>query len=170
MSELLAVEATASAHGIAGVLLLKRGITSWQAAAFMPLIHYIYHIYIRRIPFTMCRPSIYRCNGPRTLSDENPLPFDHNSDCSRAGYHMGHGSGPRHIDEFFVTSAGPGNGADLGGLKGADALCQKMAAAGGAASGNWRVYLSVSANDGKAAVNARDRMAKVPGTMPKELK
>jgi hypothetical protein len=71
---------------------------------------------------------------------------------------------------FFVTSAGPGNGADLGGLKGADALCQKMAAAGGAASGNWRVYLSVSANDGKAAVNARDRMAKVPGTMPKELK
>ena len=71
---------------------------------------------------------------------------------------------------FFVTSAGPGNGADLGGLKGADALCQKMAAAGGAASGNWRAYLSVSANDGKAAVNARDRIGKGPWYNAKGVK
>jgi hypothetical protein len=62
---------------------------------------------------------------------------------------------------FFVTSAGPGNGANLGGLEGADAHCQKMAAAGGA-KGNWRAYLSASADGGKAAVNARDRIGKGP--------
>ena len=63
---------------------------------------------------------------------------------------------------FFVTSAGPGNGANLGGLQGADAHCQKMASAAGAAKGNWRAYLSASAEDGKAAVNARDRIGKGP--------
>ena len=50
---------------------------------------------------------------------------------------------------FFITSVGSGNGANLGGLKGADALCHKMAAAGGAASGNWRGYLSASADVGR---------------------
>jgi hypothetical protein len=71
---------------------------------------------------------------------------------------------------FFVTSVGPGNGADLGGLKGADAHCQKMAAAGGAPSGNWHAYLSASADDGKAAVNARDRIGKGPWYNAKGVK
>ena len=43
---------------------------------------------------------------------------------------------------FFVTSAGPGKGADLGGLVGADAHCQKLATAAGAGSRTWRAYLS----------------------------
>ena len=63
---------------------------------------------------------------------------------------------------FFVTSSGPGKGADLGGLEGADAQCQKLAQAGGAGSKTWRAYLSTQAADGKPAVNARDRIGKGP--------
>lgn len=60
---------------------------------------------------------------------------------------------------FFVTSAGPGNGANLGGLSGADAHCQKLAAAAGAGAKTWRAYLSTQ---GAGAVNARDRIGKGP--------
>ena len=63
---------------------------------------------------------------------------------------------------FFVTSVGMGNGANLGGLAGADAHCQKLAAAAGAGDRTWRAYLSTSAADGKPAVNARDRIGKGP--------
>jgi hypothetical protein len=63
---------------------------------------------------------------------------------------------------FFITSVGLGKGADLGGLAGADKHCQALAQAAGAGSGNWRAYLSVSAADGKPAVNARDRIGKGP--------
>jgi hypothetical protein len=63
---------------------------------------------------------------------------------------------------FFVTSAGPGNGANLGGLEGADKQCQTLAAAAGATAKTWRAYLSAQAADGKPAVNARDRIGKGP--------
>jgi hypothetical protein len=63
---------------------------------------------------------------------------------------------------FFITSAGPGNGANLGGLAGADAHCQKLASAVGAGSRTWRAYLSMPAQGGQAAVNARDRIGKGP--------
>ncbi|HEX9595661.1 MAG TPA: hypothetical protein VF982_02185 [Anaerolineales bacterium] len=63
---------------------------------------------------------------------------------------------------FFVTSAGPGNGANLGGLAGADAHCQKLAAAVGAGSRTWRAYLSTQASGGQASVNARDRIGRGP--------
>jgi len=63
---------------------------------------------------------------------------------------------------FFVTSNGPGKGADLCGLDGADAQCQKLAQAGGAAAKTWRAYLSTQAADGKPAVNAKDRICKGP--------
>jgi hypothetical protein len=63
---------------------------------------------------------------------------------------------------FFITSVGPGKGADLGGLAGADKQCQALAQAAGAGSGSWRAYLSASAADGKPAVNARDRIGKGP--------
>ena len=63
---------------------------------------------------------------------------------------------------FFVTSNGPGKGADLGGLDGADAQCGKLAQAGGASAKRWRAYLSTQAVDGKPAVNARDRIGKGP--------
>jgi hypothetical protein len=63
---------------------------------------------------------------------------------------------------FFVTSAGVGKGADLGGLAGADQHCQKLAAAAGAGNRTWHAYLSTSASGGQAAVNARDRIGQGP--------
>jgi len=71
---------------------------------------------------------------------------------------------------FFITSAGPGSGANLGGLEGADSHCQKLAAAVGAGNRTWRAYLSTSAADGKAAVNARDRIGKGPWYNAKGVK
>jgi hypothetical protein len=63
---------------------------------------------------------------------------------------------------FFITSAGPGNGAALGGLAGADQHCQSLAKAVGAGNRTWHAYLSASASGGQAAVNARDRIGKGP--------
>ena len=63
---------------------------------------------------------------------------------------------------FFITSKGPGDGANLGGLDGADAHCQSLAEAAGAGGKTWRAYLSAAAMDGKAAVNARDRIGSGP--------
>jgi hypothetical protein len=60
---------------------------------------------------------------------------------------------------FFVTSHGPGKGADLGGLAGADKHCQDLAASAGAGSKTWHAYLSTQ---GDGAVNARDRIGKGP--------
>ncbi|MBX3643914.1 MAG: hypothetical protein KF720_12710 [Rubrivivax sp.] len=70
---------------------------------------------------------------------------------------------------FFVSSTGSGKGADLGGLAGADALCQKLAAAAGAGNKTWRAYLSVPGVRATPAnpqavptVNARDRIGTGP--------
>jgi hypothetical protein len=63
---------------------------------------------------------------------------------------------------FFITSAGPGDGANLGGLAGADAHCAKLAAAVGAKGGTWRAYLSAAGADGKPAIHARDRIGSGP--------
>src|ERR1700734_682929 len=63
---------------------------------------------------------------------------------------------------FFVTSVGPGKGADLGGLEGADKQCATLATAAGATAKTWHAYLSTQAADGKPAVNARDRIGKGP--------
>ena len=63
---------------------------------------------------------------------------------------------------FFVTSTGLGKGADLGGLTGADAHCQNLAASIGAGDRTWRAYLSTQATAGKPAVNARDRIGQGP--------
>ena len=63
---------------------------------------------------------------------------------------------------FFVTSAGPGKGADLGGLAGADKICQSLASAVGAGKHTWHAYLSTSASGNTKAVNARDRIGKGP--------
>jgi hypothetical protein len=65
---------------------------------------------------------------------------------------------------FFVTSVGPGKGADLGGLEGADRHCQSLAQAAGAGNRTWRAYLSTQASgltDPKF-VNARDRIGSGP--------
>jgi hypothetical protein len=63
---------------------------------------------------------------------------------------------------FFITSEGVGKGAELGGLAGADAHCQKLAGAVGAGQKTWRAYLSTQAVKGQAAVNARDRIGQGP--------
>jgi hypothetical protein len=63
---------------------------------------------------------------------------------------------------FFLTSAGPGKGADLGGLEGADRICQQLAQAAGAGGKTWRAYLSTQASGGGQAVNARDRIGAGP--------
>src|SRR6476660_10623914 len=63
---------------------------------------------------------------------------------------------------FFVTSVGKGNGADLGGLDGADAHCNALAKAAGSKHSNWKAYLSTWLPGGDAGVNARDRIGKGP--------
>jgi len=63
---------------------------------------------------------------------------------------------------FFVTSVGSGKGADLGGLAGADAHCQKLATSVGAGGKTWHAYLSTQSWDGKPPVNARDRIGTGP--------
>jgi hypothetical protein len=63
---------------------------------------------------------------------------------------------------FFVTSAGSGKGADLGGLAGADRMCQQLAQAVGGGSHTWHAYLSAQAGDGQTAINARDRIGRGP--------
>src|SRR2546426_3262364 len=63
---------------------------------------------------------------------------------------------------FFITSAGPGKGGDLGGLAGADAHCQALAQAAGAGNRTWRAYLSNFAPPGVTPINARDRIGPGP--------
>lgn len=63
---------------------------------------------------------------------------------------------------FFITSAGPGNGADLGGLDGADRFCAQRAESAGVRGREWRAYLSATATAGRPAVNARDRIGAGP--------
>ena len=65
---------------------------------------------------------------------------------------------------FFVTSAGSGKGADLGGLEGADKICQALAQSAGAGGKTWHAYLSTQGGSG---VNARDRIGKGPWTNAK---
>jgi hypothetical protein len=63
---------------------------------------------------------------------------------------------------FFITSAGSGDGGNLGGLAGADRICQALAQAAGAGSRRWRAYLSAAARPGMPVVNARDRIGSGP--------
>ncbi len=63
---------------------------------------------------------------------------------------------------FFITSANPGKGADLGGLAGADTYCTTLAESVGVKGKTWRAYLSTTATSGSSAVNARDRIGEGP--------
>ena len=65
---------------------------------------------------------------------------------------------------FFVTSKGPGKGADLGGIAGADAHCQQLAQSVGAGGKTWHAYLSSNTNAANpgATINARDRIGNGP--------
>ncbi|HEY7191798.1 MAG TPA: hypothetical protein VH436_34865 [Vicinamibacterales bacterium] len=63
---------------------------------------------------------------------------------------------------FFVSSAGSGMGANLGGLAGADKICQNLATAAGSRGKTWHAYLSAAAANGQPAVNAKDRIGSGP--------
>jgi hypothetical protein len=86
--------------------------------------------------------------------------------CTLAGLALILVAQPAHSQDtpmtFFLTSAGPGNGADLGGLDGADAYCRVLAESAGTTGIQWRAYLSVLPADGAAVVNARDRIGEGP--------
>ncbi len=78
---------------------------------------------------------------------------------------QGGGRGPAAPTTFFITSVGKGDGANYGGLAGADAYCAQMAQGGGLptpAGRTWRAYLSMPAQGGQPAVNARDRIGAGP--------
>ncbi|WP_136658837.1 hypothetical protein [Nitratireductor sp. XY-223] len=62
---------------------------------------------------------------------------------------------------FFITSVGPGDGGNLGGIEGADAYCQQLAEAAGSTGRTWRAYLSTE-EDGKRGISARDRIGSGP--------
>lgn len=66
-----------------------------------------------------------------------------------------------HSMGFFVTSVGVGDGANLGGLAGADAHCAKLATAAGSKGRTWRAYLSTQV-EGKRGISARDRIGRGP--------
>ena len=68
---------------------------------------------------------------------------------------------PQEPMTFFVASSVPGHG-NLGGLEGADQICQELAEAAEAGDRTWRVYLSTHEADGQPAVNARDRIGSGP--------
>ena len=76
------------------------------------------------------------------------------------------GKQPPQPMSFFITSSGSGKGGDLGGLAGADARCQQLAAAAGSTF-TWHAYLSTQAKGGQPAVNARDRIGEGPWFGPK---
>jgi hypothetical protein len=70
---------------------------------------------------------------------------------------------------FFVTSAGKGEGANLGGLEGADAHCNALAKAAGSKRTNWKAYLSTTGAGNAMGVNARERIGKGPWRNAKGL-
>jgi hypothetical protein len=75
---------------------------------------------------------------------------------------LAHAGQQKNPMSFFITSVGKGDGANLGGLAGADEHCQALAKAAGAGNRTWRAYLSTQAQGGQAAVNARDRIGAGP--------
>jgi hypothetical protein len=80
------------------------------------------------------------------------------SSCATAGGGSAGGTGM----SFFITSNGPGNGANTGGLAGADEHCRRLAEAAGTRGRTWRAYLSTQAAGGQPAINARDRIGSGP--------
>ena len=63
---------------------------------------------------------------------------------------------------FFITSAGSGDGANLGGLQGADQICEDLAYAAGFGDLTWHAYLSAAPEGGRPAVHARNRIGTGP--------
>jgi hypothetical protein len=75
---------------------------------------------------------------------------------------LAQGQQPQQPMSFFVTSKTPTGTGNLGGLAGADQICQNLAASVGAGNRTWRAYLSAEARPGQPAVNARGRIGNGP--------
>src|SRR6187399_1902534 len=69
---------------------------------------------------------------------------------------------PTSTMSFFLTSKGRGLGGNLGGIRGADALCRQLADTVGMGQRTWRAYLSAPATSDQPAVDARDRIGRGP--------
>jgi hypothetical protein len=93
---------------------------------------------------------------------KTPLFLAASAACLFAGSYFAFAAQAPRPMSFFVTSVGVGKGGDLGGLAGADAHCQRLAAAVGAGNKTWHAYLSTQARGGQPAVNARDRIGTGP--------
>ena len=81
---------------------------------------------------------------------------------AQGGARGGGQAAPPQPMSFFITSAPKGDGANYGGIAGADAYCQQLATAAGRGGVMWHAYLSQSAKDGAPAINARDRIGAGP--------
>ena len=75
---------------------------------------------------------------------------------------LAQGAQPQAPMSFFVTSATPTGSGNLGGLAGADQICQNLAASAGAGNRTWHAYLSTQARPGVPQVNARGRIGAGP--------
>jgi hypothetical protein len=78
---------------------------------------------------------------------------------SAAVFAQGQQQAPQPMRFFVSSEAHDGN---FGGLAGADAFCQRLAAAAGAGNRTWHAYLSTQGANGQPAVNARDRIGQGP--------
>jgi hypothetical protein len=78
-----------------------------------------------------------------------------------AGVVLAQNQAPQHPMTFFVASGVPGSG-KLGGLAGADRICQTLAQANGAGNHTWHAYLSTQTTSEAVTVNARDRIGPGP--------
>ena len=83
--------------------------------------------------------------------------------CLLAGSYMAFAqTSAQHPMTFFLTSTGVPGGANFGGVAGADAHCQELAASVGAGNRTWHAYLSAQERPGSPVIDARDRIGAGP--------
>ena len=102
------------------------------------------------------------CAGSTTSTASSSAGSTRTASASSTSGTGGTASGSRGGMSFFVTSANPGQGANFGGIAGADRHCQALASTAGAGSRQWRAYLSTTSAGGGTVVNARDRIGRGP--------
>jgi hypothetical protein len=110
----------------------------------------------------LCRMAVLVSLASAALIAQQPPPAPQGTPAQPPSPAGRQGGAPPQPMSFFVTSVGKGDGANYGGLAGADAHCQQLAAAAGAGNRTWRAYLSANASGNQAAVNARDRIGSGP--------
>src|SRR6266581_1350595 len=106
-----------------------------------------------------CRPHLRQLDE-RGQGQRHRAAREHWRECP--GRHVGPQWRRKWLVEFGAWHVGLGKGGDLGGLAGADAHCQQLAAAAGGGAKTWHAYLSTQARPGQPAINARDRIGAGP--------